>query len=47
MTTAFQKQYTAEVLQQFRDMRRIQFLMLIRKLEYELYIGIYGEEPDG
>jgi len=43
----FQEQYAAEFLQQYVDFRRITFLMLIHKLNHDLYLGIYGEEPPG
>ena len=41
----FEELCVAEFLQEYRNLRRFQFLMLIRELEYDLYVGIYGEEP--
>ncbi len=40
-----QEQYTAEFFQQYRDSVRFVYLMKLRKLEHDLYVGIYGEEP--
>ena len=37
--------YMDEFFQNFIDMRRLNYLMKLRHLEYLLYVGIYGEEP--
>lgn len=43
--SAFVEQYTNEFFQHYRDMRDFLYLTQLRQLEYELYVGIYGEEP--
>ena len=42
---SFQEQFKAEFVQSYVDFRRFQFLTLIRKLENDMYVGIYGKEP--
>jgi len=42
----FQRYMADEFLQQYRNFHRFLELTRLRRLEYELYVGIYGEEPD-